>query len=363
MRFLQNNPEDIRLAGSALRNGKLVAIPTETVYGLAGNIWEPSAVAGIFKAKERPNFDPLIVHIADPGDVSLVADTSSPLLPLLVEAFWPGPLTLILPRKTCVSDLITSGLDTVAVRCPALALTREIIAASRVPVAAPSANLFGRLSPTTAEHVAEQLGARIDYIVDGGQTSIGVESTILDISGDQPLILRPGALPAEKIAVVLPGIQVKERQTFDNPNAPGQLLNHYAPRKPLLLADTGKLTDQYFLDNLAGKAISMLQEANTPASYSYRQECVAPESLFRHRAALTFGREQTALVLASGLFEKVFDLSPELSDIEAAVQLFVLLHKLEATACDSIWVEPLPARGLGLAINDRLRKASLKLNL
>lgn len=389
MILLKNTPQDIALAGEALRNGKLVAIPTETVYGLAGNIRDESAIAGIFKAKARPSFDPLIVHIANPDDLSLIAAIEPSWTPgtkinttcttagtdtlprknlryleQLIDAFWPGPLTLILPRKSSVSNLITSGLDTVAIRCPALSLTREIIATAGVPVAAPSANLFGRLSPTTAQHVAEQLGDRIDFIVDGGQTSIGVESTILNLASESPAILRPGALPIEAIKKIIPNLKIHERNTFDLPTAPGLLLSHYAPQKPLIFLSNNGLTNQAEIDSW----LKQLDRATIKTHGTMCQPDKIDEHLYidqhtisNYKIALTFGINRTQEVHDFGFFEAVIDLSPERSDIQAAVELFSLLHELEASSCTSIWAEPLPKAGLGLAINDRLYKASVKL--
>lgn len=402
MVLLKNTPHDIACAGEALRTGKLVAIPTETVYGLAGNIWIESAIAGIFKAKERPSFDPLIVHIANPDDVASIAAIDSneasnmhfgtkgdagqpdvttstavnlstlkdsPRLPSknihyleqLIDAFWPGPLTLILPRRPSISNLVTSGLDTVAIRCPALPLTRDIILSAGVPVAAPSANLFGRLSPTTAQHVAEQLGDRIDFIIDGGQTSIGVESTILDLASETPTILRPGALPLEALQKIIPKLKIHERKAFELPTAPGQLLSHYAPQKPLIYVSADGLTNRAEISSILKAIDATLQKA--PATLCQTDEYAnsGHRTVSSYKIALTFGANRTQEVQDTGLFEEVIDLSPEGSDLQAAVKLFSLLHELEAGPCTSIWAEPLPTIGLGLAINDRLYKASVKL--
>ncbi|MBN1520294.1 MAG: threonylcarbamoyl-AMP synthase [Spirochaetales bacterium] len=326
MILLSDSPGDLETAARAIRNGLLVAIPTETVYGLGANAWDTRALARVFEAKERPAFDPLIVHVAEPAGASEVADTTVFLARELMERFWPGPLTLVLPKKPEVPDLATSGLDTVAVRCPAHPVARKIISLSGVPVAAPSANPFGRLSPTRASHVADWLGERVDYIVDGGPCSVGVESTVLDLSAEPPLVLRPGGLSLEAIREVAPTVELFDRSTT-SPRAPGQLPSHYAPRKPLRLTDSGAL----------------------------------PEARPRGRAvAICFGRDSAVAAERSGRFARVVDLSPNGDAVEAAAELFQALHSLDLGDWDELWAERLPELGLGRAVNDRLYKASAK---
>lgn len=336
MKILGTTDADIQQAAQALRDGRLVAIPTETVYGLGANARLEQALAGVFAAKDRPAFDPLIIHVASREAAGEVADFGQPWAKAAAAAFWPGPLTLVLPKKAWVPDLATSGLPTVAVRCPGLELTRRLIAEAGVPVAAPSANAFGHLSPTTAAHVAAGLGERIDFIVDGGPCRLGVESTVLDLSMDPPLVLRPGGLSLEDIRSVVPTVQLFDRSTT-SPRAPGQLPNHYAPGKPLYLWPAGGLpTAREELDSIPG----------------------SPK--IRRPAALCFGEAVSGRLQACGLYSKVYDLSAGGNVVEAAARLFAALHELESSDCDSIIAERLPETGLGRAVNDRLYKASVK---
>ncbi|HUW71120.1 MAG TPA: L-threonylcarbamoyladenylate synthase [bacterium] len=326
MKLLSTSAHDLERAAQAIRDGLLVAIPTETVYGLGADAWNRVALARIFEAKRRPSFDPLIVHVAEPEGASEVADVTVPYARLLADRFWPGPLTMVLPKLERVPDLATSGLPTVAVRCPASMVARQIIRLSGVPVAAPSANPFGYLSPTRAEHVVAQLGDRVDFIVDGGRCPVGVESTVLDLSVDPPLILRPGGLPVELIAEVIRGIQVFDRATT-SPHAPGQLPSHYAPSRPLYLVAAGGL------------------EAARPSGRA---------------AALCFGEASASVEAESGRWARVVDLSPEADPVQAAAALFDVLHELDVAGLEQLWAERLPDDGLGRAVNDRLYKASVK---
>lgn len=326
MRLLSTSAHDLETAAQAIRDGLLVAIPTETVYGLGADAWNKAALARVFEAKRRPSFDPLILHVSEPGGADEVADTSVRYASELSARFWPGPLTMVLPKRDRVPDLATSGLPTVAVRCPASVVARDIIRRAGVPVAAPSANPFGYLSPTRAAHVAAQLGDRVDYIVDGGRCPVGVESTVLDLSQEPPLILRPGGLPVELIAEVVPGVEVFDRSTT-SPRAPGQLPSHYAPRIPLRLVGPGLLAS---------------------ASPSGRA------------AALCFGADCAQALSRGGAWAKVVDLSPGRDPLEAAASLFDLLHELDAGGYGELWAETLPEEGIGRAVNDRLRKAAAK---
>ena len=316
---------DIARAAEAIRAGKLVGMPTETVYGLAANALDADAVAGIFEAKGRPRFDPLIVHVADVSALSEVArvpDASRATVQQLAEAFWPGPLTLVLPRRSAVPDLVTSGLDTVAVRVPAHPMARELIRAAGAPVAAPSANPFGYISPTTAAHVAAQLGEAVRYVLDGGPCEVGVESTILALDGDSVTQLRPGGIPREAIEARLGRAIAQRESTSDpeRPEAPGQLDAHYAPRASLLLAAPGEL-----------EALVSEHAAESPYVIGYR---TIPEGA-RGRA-----------------------LAPD-GDLRAAArELFGALREADASGAGLILAARFPGEGLGAAIGDRLRRAA-----
>ncbi|MFZ4616733.1 MAG: L-threonylcarbamoyladenylate synthase [Rectinemataceae bacterium] len=330
MELLQPDAQGIARAARALAEGLLVAIPTETVYGLGANAFDAAAVARVFEVKRRPGFDPLIVHIADIASLALVASFPNALAERLAEAFWPGPLTLILPKTSRVPALVTSGLDTVAVRMPAHPVARAIIRASGVPVAAPSANPFGYLSPTRAEHVVRMLGDAIDFVVDGGPTDIGVESTVLDVTGGRPLILRPGGLPRAAIEAVAGKVDLVDRASA-TPTSPGQLASHYAPRASLRLVAEGALSDACVGE---GEGLVFFNEASR-AAYNARRGSSGPT-----------------------VSERI--LSPGGDLREAAAALFVVLHELDEAGVRGIWAERVPAEGLGLAVNDRLWKASTK---
>ncbi len=332
MRILSTSEADLDTAARAIARGLLVAIPTETVYGLGADAFDPDAVARIFEAKARPSFDPLIVHIADLTQVDDVALDPSRAARELMAALWPGPLTLILPKRSRVPDLVTSGLETVALRFPSHPVARAIIARSGTAVAAPSANPFGYLSPTTAAHVASMLGDKVDFIVDGGASAIGVESTVLDMSGDSPTILRPGGMERKAIEDVIGRVGVYDRAVA-SPTSPGQLPSHYAPRLPLILVPQGGLVEA---DLSAWKG---------------------------PLAAMAFGGQSRAGALESGRYAIVSCLSESSNTREAAARLFAILHELDAlagTGIVAIVAEMAPDAGLGPAINDRLYKASRK---
>ena len=231
----------IERAANLLRQGELVVFPTETVYGLGADAWQPAALEGIFAAKGRPFNDPLIVHIADFATLEELTSSIPEVARQLAQAFWPGPLTLILPRGARVPYLVTAGMETVAVRMPRHPVARALISALGAPIAAPSANRFMHVSPTTAEHALADLGGRVPLILDGGPCDVGVESTILDLSADVPTILRPGGVSLEALSAVLLEVRilVRREQAAESraQKAPGQLSTHYAPKIPLLLFD------------------------------------------------------------------------------------------------------------------------------
>jgi len=343
MILLSTSAHDLERAALAIRGGLLVAIPTETVYGLGADAWNRVALARVFEAKRRPTFDPLIVHIADLAGLDRLVDLS--LLPggavekvrLVAERLWPGPLTLILPKRPEVPDLATSGLATVAVRFPAHPVARRLIELSTGAVAAPSANPFGYLSPTRAEHVVAQLGDRVDFIVDGGRCEVGVESTVLDLSTGEPTILRPGGMPRERIEAAIGTVTVFDRSVA-HPTSPGQLASHYAPRAALELYPYGALSPA---DSSADEALLFFDGRSHRAYLA---------------AASTAGRP-AALVRV---------LSERGSTVEAAANLFDVLHELDALGVHRIRAERAPEGGslgasgaecLAAAINDRLHKA------
>lgn len=312
---------DIQEAAAHLRAGALVAIPTETVYGLAGNGCNGDAVAAIFLTKNRPQFNPLILHVADLEAAAALTQGWPPLATTLAKAFWPGPLTLLLPRNENVPDIVTAGSPLVAVRIPQHPLTLKLLHAIDFPLAAPSANPSGYISPTQAQHVDAQLGDRIPYILDGGETTVGIESTIIGFDdAENPLLYRKGGLALDKIEAITGPL--RPAQTADHkPETPGQLAKHYAPQT-LLLATSNihKLRVQY-----AHKKIGIL---------AFRAP--QPDVPAEHQIVL----------------------SPQGNTAEAAQKLFAAMRHLDALELDLILAEYAPENGLGPAINDRLDRAS-----
>ncbi|MCB1226184.1 MAG: threonylcarbamoyl-AMP synthase, partial [Verrucomicrobiales bacterium] len=313
----------------------VVALPTETVYGLAADALNPAAVAKIFEAKERPTFDPLIVHLPHKKDLAMVAEVPEeirPVLQKLTDRFWPGPLTIVLPKKPEVPDLVTAGLPTVAVRVSKNSIFRKVAEALRRPLAAPSANRFGSISPTSAAAVQAELAGRIPLIVDGGATMHGLESTIIKIEAGTPKaiihLLRPGPVTVEDLKVY--GRVVREERTVvdEAMEAPGQLASHYAPRTPLRL-----LSKPEDFQPEPGKRYALL---------SYRGEA-KDGFIDRHD------------------WEEAMMLSPGKGKLpEAAVRFFYVLRALDDLGVDEIIAEPLPEHGMGLAMMDRLRRAASK---
>ncbi len=332
MKLLSSGIKDIEEAAEALKAGKLAAFPTETVYGLGGDAFNPLALAKIFEAKRRPRFDPLIIHIASIEGLTPLVDFSQidkavrKKLDALIGAFWPGPLTFVLPKKPEVPDLATSGLPTAAVRFPDHPIAQALIRLSTGAIAAPSANPFGYLSPTRAEHVIEQLGDRVDYIIDGGPVRVGVESTVLDMSGTDVRILRPGGLDRERIEACI-GPVFMRTSAGHLPQSPGLLKSHYAPRTPLKLYNH---EDMMTLKNHPGEAYIFFDRQNSEKWLSKQPEHPAP---------------------------LIYTLSPDGSLSAAAANLFSLLHTLDQSSLKAIHIERVPETGLGLAINDRLYKA------
>ncbi|ADD27180.1 L-threonylcarbamoyladenylate synthase [Meiothermus ruber] len=308
-------PENLERAAQIIRSGGLVAFPTETVYGLGANALDARAAARIFEAKQRPSFDPLIVHVADRGMLQKVVQEVPALAERLMERFWPGPLTLVLPRSERVPGLVTSGLPTVAVRMPAHPVAQELIRRAGLPLAAPSANPFGYLSPTRAEHVERMLGGRVDLILDGGRTEFGVESTIV-LLAEKPTVLRYGAVAVEELERVLGRLELQVGAR-EKPLVPGQLPQHYAPHTPIRIAPPSEI----------------------------------PLGLRKRVGYLAFQEVPKG-------FKVVKVLSPTGSLLEAAAHLFEALHQLDRLGLEAIYAEPIPEVGLGRAIMDRLRRAS-----
>lgn len=310
-RILPANEESIALAAAILRRGGLVAFPTETVYGLGADAANDTAVAAIFSVKQRPGFNPLIIHVRDLAHAHSLAAFNAKALSL-AEVLWPGPLTLVLPRKPAaqVSLLASAGLDTIGLRVPADSIARRLLETSRLAIAAPSANRSGKVSSTRADHVAQSLGEGVELILDGGAASLGIESTIVGFDGLRPALLRPGALPRKRIEDLIGRI---DEPAGDQILSPGRLRMHYAPRTRLRL------------------------EATT---------------LEAGEALLAFGSTGPLAARATR------NLSPSENLSEAAANLFCMLRELDAMTCPCIAVMPVPMHGLGEAINDRLRRAA-----
>lgn len=348
MNMLSTSDEDLRLAAAALAAGKLVALPTETVYGLGADVWNEEALLRVFEAKRRPSFDPLIVHIASLEGLGAIADLDA--LPeeaarralLLGRELWPGPLTLILPKRPRVPGLATSGLPTVAVRCPSHPVARRLVELSTGAVAAPSANPFGYLSPTTAAHVASQLGDRVDYIVDGGPCELGVESTVLDLSSGAPTILRPGGMERRRIEELIGPVEAFNRSVA-TPKSPGQLPSHYAPRIPLMLYPRGALAE---LEPRADEGVLFFDGASRDAALCSAESRSERGAFGGTGARARWGRMEV--------------LSEKGDEREAASRLFSVLHELDAAGLASIRAERCGLAGLGAAVDDRLYKASRK---
>ncbi len=319
VRTQSGDDASIAFLAERLRAGELVAIPTETVYGLAANAHDPQACRRIFEVKGRPLLDPLIVHVSGLAQASEVARLNE-AAESLARAFWPGPLTLVLPRQGLVEDIVTASLPTVAVRSPRHPLARKLLEVAQIPLAAPSANPFGYVSPTTAQHVIDGLGERIDHVLDGGPCEIGLESTIVDLSDpENPVILRLGAITADNISRVLnKAVTVRPQAAPGAPvNAPGMLERHYSPNTALLLFDDAPPPRQ------DGDATIYFTRPSQPEPNAY---------WFTESASLE----------------------------EAARNIFSLLRRLDSAGYKRIHCQRAPGHGLADAINDRLQRAAAK---
>ncbi len=315
----QANDDTIARAAALLRAGEVVAFPTETVYGLGADATNATAVARVFEIKARPSFDPLIVHLAAAEDLESVVAAVPPAARVLMQRFWPGPLTLVLPKRAHIPDLVTAGLSSVAVRVPNHAVARALIRAAGCPIAAPSANRFGCVSPTTAAHVAEQLGDAPALILDGGPCRIGVESTVVSLLASVPALLRPGGVTLEELEEAIGAVEVvtagHERL------APGRTERHYATNTPLtIVASAADIPP----DQRSGAALLLARNA--------------PQAGFAY----------------------VESLSPDGDLRTAAANLFAALRRLDACGATRIYAETVPEAGLGRAIMDRLRRAATR---
>lgn len=324
----------IEEAGIIMAKGGLVAFPTETVYGLGANALDSQAVKGIFTAKGRPADNPLIVHVADQAGIEQVAHTNPTALKLM-QAFWPGPLTLVLPKKT-LPDVVTAGLNTVGVRMPAHPVALALIKAAGVPIAAPSANRSGRPSPTNAWHVLEDMTGRIDGVLDSGSTQVGVESTVLDITGGSPTILRPGGITAEQLQQVIGRVsydpaldQHAEQKT--KPRSPGMKYKHYAPKAEVILLEGSA-------EAVAAKTIDLLSQLQAGGKKVGVLTSTENATRYNGAATLCYGSRQNPAA--------------------AAALLYSALREFDRLEVDTIIAEGLPDDGLGRAVMDRLRRAA-----
>jgi L-threonylcarbamoyladenylate synthase len=328
IRRMTGSDEDLRVLAEALRAGNLVAIPTETVYGLAANALDAAACRRIFEVKGRPLIDPLIVHVTGIGHAESLAEVN-PDARALMERYWPGPITFVLKRKSVVPDIVSAGLPTVALRCPNHPLTQKLLRFCGLPLVGPSANRFGYVSPTCAEHVENGLGDRIDYVLDGGPCNVGLESTIVGMADpEHPVYFRPGAISREELSKVL-GREValpKKRVDSGPMDAPGMLSRHYSPRTPLTLFNTDRVPERSMTSGAKEAAILFQHPADGVPSW-------------------TKGAD-------------VFWFSESGQPTEAARNVFALLRKLDESGYSRIYAERSPSGGIGDAINDRLGRAA-----
>ncbi len=311
---------DISFAADLLRKGELVAIPTETVYGLAANALNPDAVLKIYETKNRPAFNPLIVHVHDADDFSKYANEVPDLVKKLAKKFSPGPLTFVLPKKNIIPDIVTGGGETVALRVPGHPLTLKLLSQLDFPLAAPSANPFGYISPVNAFHVKDQLDGKIPYILDGGNCMVGVESTVVTVENGKLIVLRLGGVAVESLKDVAGDVELRINNS-SNPNSPGQLKSHYAPGIPLRFGNMEELLKKYPTEKKA--ILSFLQ------------------------------KHSDSTILAEEI------LSPSGDLLEAARNLFSAMRRLDQSEAEIILAEKFPEHGLGLAINDRLERAAV----
>ncbi len=327
----------MKKAGDILKKGGLVAFPTETVYGLGGDALSPAASAKIYAAKGRPSDNPLIVHIADQGALELLASEVPETARKLADHFWPGPLTMILPKSDIVPRETTGGLDTVAIRMPSHPAAYELIRSSGIYIAAPSANTSGRPSPTTAAHVMEDLDGRIDMVIDGGKVEIGLESTIIDLTGDIPTILRPGYITKKQLEAVIGHVEVDPAIITGNydpnlrPKAPGMKYRHYAPKGELTIVEGGREDVAMVINHLT---------AENDAAGLKTAVIASEENMDLYRAA------------------QVINIGSRAHETEVAANLYDVLRRMDEMEIDRIYAESFAGEGIGTAIMNRLLKAA-----
>lgn len=328
--LLQNTPDDISRAGEILRNGGLVAIPTETVYGLAANAFDGKAVAGIFVAKGRPQDNPLIVHIADLSQWSALVKNIPPRAMALAKAYWPGPLTIILPKSDLIPDEVSAGLNTVAVRFPSMRTARKIIEAAGVPLAAPSANLSGSPSPTCARHTMDDMRGRIDAVLDGGECNFGVESTVVSLATEVPRLLRPGAVTPDDLRAVLGELEIDEAvmgklREGVTAASPGMKYKHYSPRAEVTIVKGSLAAFCRFTSELSDKAGTFAL-------------CFDGEEASVDLPCVTYGRKDDALTQSH--------------------RLFTALRELDERGAKTVYARCPSTQGVGMAVYNRLLRAA-----
>jgi L-threonylcarbamoyladenylate synthase len=340
--MLKVNPEKpetekVQTAANIIRKGGLVAFPTETVYGLGADALNPKAIAAMFKAKKRPLDNPPIIHVENIETVNILAKQVPPKAKQLMKLFWPGPLTIVFPRSPAVPDITVAGLDTIAVRMPKNKIALALIKQSNRPIAAPSANLASKPSPTTAKHVFDDLNGRIDAILDGGPTPIGVESTVLDVSVDPPMILRPGGTPLEALKKILgdvklhPFVVAEKEVPVDKARSPGMRHKHYAPKAQVVLVE--------------GTIWAVMGTVKSLISHYWLQD----------KRVGVLATDETAWAYAADV---VKSLGSRRNVDAMAARLFRLLREFDEENVDVILSESVSTEGLGLAVMNRLRKAS-----
>lgn len=328
MKILKPTPQNIAKCSKVIQCGGLVAFPTETVYGLGANALNLKSVAKIFEVKQRPVFDPLIIHVANKKMLQGLVKSVNPAMTRLIDCFWPGPLTIVMEKSDIVPDLVTAGMSTVAVRMPKHPVALALIRKAKIPLAAPSANLFNRTSPTEALAVQDQLDGKIDYVLDGGKCKIGVESTIVLIQGKTLFILRPGAITSEMLKKVFSGRVTSTTSSLHNLQ-PGGLQKHYSPQTISILADKKLNITEAVLE----KKILKLKK--------------------KPRLGLVcFGR-----IRSQKIWDKVITLSETKDLNEAAANLFSTMRRMDRMGLDVIVFQPVPEKSIGIAIMDRIRKA------